>query len=236
MKEIVEKLDAKTLKLAITALGLPCTDKRRLTALRAAFSRTVPSLEVFDALGIRLPESTLTQTSARLATSTSIQNAKPIFVALDFETANRSRDSACAVSVVRVEDGHIVNTYTKLIRPPVLDFEFTYIHGISARDVKNAPTYKEIHQEILEQMSGAEFIAAHNASFDLSVMNAVCRRWNLTPPSLPWQCTVKISRSKWNIYPTKLPDVCNHLAIPLKHHDATSDATACARIVLAAKS
>ena len=37
------------------------------------------------------------------------------------------------------------------------------------------------------------------------------------------------------IRPTKLPDVCRRLGIPLLHHDAASDATACARIVLAAE-
>ncbi|MFA5187667.1 MAG: exonuclease, partial [Patescibacteria group bacterium] len=34
--------------------------------------------------------------------------------------------------------------------------------------------------------------------------------------------------------PTKLPDVCRRLKIPLNHHDAASDAEACARIVMAA--
>ena len=36
------------------------------------------------------------------------------------------------------------------------------------------------------------------------------------------------------VYPTKLPDVCRRLGIALRHHDALSDAEACARIVLAA--
>jgi DNA polymerase-3 subunit epsilon len=52
------------------------------------------------------------------------------FIAIDFETANRYRNSACAISVVRVEDGKIVDTFSQLIRPPVPHFEFTYIHGI----------------------------------------------------------------------------------------------------------
>lgn len=232
MKDLIEKLNAKTLREVVATLGLPCADKRQLVTLREAVAAAGPSLGVLEALGLGVSGTKVAQVAPRLRDSTA--SARPVFVALDFETANRSRDSACAISVVRVEDGRIVKTYSKLIQPPVLDFEFTYIHGISARDVRNAPTYREIHGEILEQMCGAQFIAAHNASFDLSVMNAVCRRWNLTPPKLPWQCTVKMARNTWSIFPTKLPDVCNHLGIALKHHDATSDATACARIVLAA--
>ena len=156
------------------------------------------------------------------------------FVAIDFETANRFRNSACAISVVRVEDGKIIDTFSQLIKPPVLHFEFTYIHGISEGDVVDAPTYDEVHDEVMKRIDGAGFIAAHNASFDKSVMNALCRHWGLLGPSSPWACTVKLARKTWNLHPAKLPNVCDHLGIPLKHHDATSDATACAKIVLAA--
>jgi DNA polymerase-3 subunit epsilon len=38
----------------------------------------------------------------------------------------------------------------------------------------------------------------------------------------------------WQLRPTKLPDVCRYLAIPLNHHRADSDSRACAEIVLAA--
>ena len=48
-------------------------------------------------------------------------------------------------------------------------------------------------------------------------------------------CTVKAARSIWGFYPTTLADVCRQLRIPLRHHDAESDAQACARILLAAR-
>ena len=40
------------------------------------------------------------------------------FVAIDFETADYQRDSACAVALVRVESGKIVAREHRLIRPP----------------------------------------------------------------------------------------------------------------------
>ena len=46
---------------------------------------------------------------------------------------------------------------------------------------------------------------------------------------------MKIARSTWGIYPTKLPNVCNYLDIKLNHHDALSDAEACAKIFIAAE-
>jgi DNA polymerase-3 subunit epsilon len=45
---------------------------------------------------------------------------------------------------------------------------------------------------------------------------------------------VRLARRVWGIYPTRLSDVCRRLGIPLRHHDAASDAEACARIVIAA--
>jgi DNA polymerase-3 subunit epsilon len=40
------------------------------------------------------------------------------FLALDFETANYYRDSACALGLVRVENNEIVDRASFLIRPP----------------------------------------------------------------------------------------------------------------------
>ena len=54
-------------------------------------------------------------------------------------------------------------------------------------------------------------------------------------PSLPFRCTVQLSRQTWSIFPTKLSDVCRELGIALNHHEALSDATACAQIMLAAQ-
>ena len=50
-----------------------------------------------------------------------------VFVAIDFETADRYRDSACALAMVRVESGKIVHTEYRLIKPPRKYFEFTYM-------------------------------------------------------------------------------------------------------------
>ena len=74
-----------------------------------------------------------------------------------------------------------------------------------------------------------------NAPFDRSVLHACCARYRLRLPRTPFTCTVQLARAQWGIRPTKLPDVCRRLQIPLRHHDAGADALACARIVLAAQ-
>ena len=156
------------------------------------------------------------------------------FVALDFETAHPRRDSACAVALVKVAGGRIVSRETRLVRPPRRPFHYTSIHGITWSRVEEEPSFADLWPDLEPLLKGAAFLAAHNAPFDRSVLAACCRRARILPPELPFLCTVQVARRTWNIHPTRLPDVCRRLDIPLRHHEAGSDAEACARIVLAA--
>lgn len=156
----------------------------------------------------------------------------PSFTAIDFETADAYRDSACAIALVRVEQGRVVAREARLLRPPRQRFAFTHIHGITWAQVAGAPTFAQAWPLLAPLVQGVDFLAAHNASFDRSVLAACCAAAGLPPPPVPFRCTVKLARDTWNIRPTKLPNVCARLGIPLRHHDALSDAEACASIVL----
>lgn len=156
------------------------------------------------------------------------------FVAIDFETADYGADSACAVGLARVSGGRIVDTATYLIRPPRERFEFTYIHGITWPMVVDAPPFAEVWPQARPMLAGAARLVAHNAPFDRAVLTACCAAARLAAPRIPFACTVRLARQAWDIRPTKLPDVCRHLCIPLIHHDAASDARACAEIAIAA--
>lgn len=158
------------------------------------------------------------------------------FVAIDFETADRGRDSACAIGLVRVEENKIAQRFYALIRPPRSQFEFSYIHGIHWHDVMDKPNFGEVWPLIEEKLVGADFLVAHNASFDRGVLNACCEAHQITPPNQPFVCTVKLARKTWQLFPTKLNNVCEFLDIELDHHHALSDAEACARIAIAAYS
>ncbi len=65
-------------------------------------------------------------------------------LAIDFETANYERDSACAVGLALVQNGRIIKTDSFLIRPPNSWFVFTYIHGLTWDDVCDSETYDEL--------------------------------------------------------------------------------------------
>jgi DNA polymerase III subunit epsilon len=169
-------------------------------------------------------------------TPSTISSAPLNFVAIDFETAAYRRDSACSVGLVKVVDGAIVDRAVHLIRPPERQFVFTYIHGLTWKDVEAADDFGCLWPKLGSFLDGADFFAAHNASFDKGVLRACCAAYGLDAPSMPFRCTVQIARRVWNIRPTKLSDVCAKLNIALNHHEALSDATACAKIVLAAAS
>jgi DNA polymerase-3 subunit epsilon len=154
------------------------------------------------------------------------------FVAIDFETADYGPDSACAVGLVTVEEGVIVGRKSFLIMPPREHFYFSYLHGITWDDVKEEPDFGELWPRFEKVIRGADFLVAHNASFDKGVLHACCTRYGLTPPAIPFQCTMRLARRLWSLYPTNLPAVCRHFDIPLNHHDAASDTEACARIMI----
>jgi DNA polymerase-3 subunit epsilon len=155
-------------------------------------------------------------------------------VAIDFETADHGPDSACAVGLVRVEGLNVVHREAVLIRPPRPRVPFSWVHGITWEMVAGEPTFGEIWPRLLPLLDGAAFLAAHNAPFDRRVLAACCAAADLPVPGLPFVCTVQLARRRLGIQPANLPAVCRRLGIGLIHHDAGSDAEACARIVIAA--
>ena len=156
------------------------------------------------------------------------------FVSIDFETANSEPNSACALAMILVEGGKIRRKEVHLIQPPSRTFTFTGIHGITWKDVSEERSFGEVWLGVREMLKGARYLVAHNASFDRRVLAACCEKARLPLPPLPFVCTVQVARAVWNIRPTKLPNVCARLGIGLKHHDAGSDAEACAHILVAA--
>ena len=154
------------------------------------------------------------------------------FLAIDFETANRYPNSACSVGLVNVSDGRILAKKSFLIKPPYEYFEFSHIHGISWHDVKKKPTFKEVWSKMEGYFNGIDFVVAHNASFDKRVLESCCSTYGLASPDVEFRCTVRLSRSVLKIRPANLSNVCRELFIPLNHHEAGSDAEACAHIML----
>lgn len=160
------------------------------------------------------------------------------FVAIDFETANEKRASACAVALVFFEDGRITKEYEWLIHPPHhLDYfnQFnTQIHGISSNDVVDKPRFNEIWPEIQDLLNN-ETVAAHNASFDISVLRQLLDVYRLSYPDIEFICTYNVARKTWDKQVSySLKNIGNHLGYIFNHHDASDDARICGKILVEA--
>jgi DNA polymerase III subunit epsilon len=154
------------------------------------------------------------------------------FAAIDFETANPNWTSICSVGIVTVENGIIVDEFHALIKPPDNFYNWynTKIHGISAEMTENEPYFNEVYPEIRKRLSGKK-IVAHNESFDRNALKRTMALYGLDYAELNisdrWECTVKIFRKK-GFRQAGLRNCCDILGIELNHHDALSDARACA--------
>ncbi|WP_165967138.1 3'-5' exonuclease [Jeotgalibacillus sp. S-D1] len=155
------------------------------------------------------------------------------FAAIDFETANSSRNSVCSVGVVKVDDGVITEEFYSLINPlQNFDSRNIAVHGIYPQDVENAPTFSEYWPELESQLSG-NIIIAHNASFDMSVLRASLDRMGEPYPQLTYSCTYMIAKKVYPGLPSyRLSKLSALLNIPLNHHHALDDARAAAKIMM----
>jgi DNA polymerase III subunit epsilon len=157
-------------------------------------------------------------------------------VALDFETANASRASPCAVGLVWLRGDQVSHRAYRLVRPPDNRFDpgNIRVHGIHSGDVERQPEFPVIWAELAPLLEG-KVLVAHNASFDTSVLTATLQAYGLRVPELRTACTLAAARRAWPGLPRHgLPDVAAHLGIGLQHHHALDDAEASAAIALSA--
>ena len=159
------------------------------------------------------------------------------FVTIDFETAKYSRESACAVGLVRFVDGKAADSFYSLIRPPSLYIrpDFTEIHGLTVEDIKDAPTFAALWDSSIKPFIGDFPLAAHNAAFDMGVLLGVLEWYDLYIPKLPYFCTCALSRRTWpDLKSHSLGRLAENFGIVYNAHNALDDARTCGKLVLMA--
>jgi len=147
------------------------------------------------------------------------------FTAIDFETATSYRNSICQVGLVRVENFLVTQQLSLLVQPPNNYYwnRFTDIHGIAATNTVTAPTFDVVWQQIAHFIAGNNVVAHNGFAFDFPVLAKTLELYKLPKPDFTEHCTYKI-------YKTNLADLCKEHKIKLNHHDALSDAKACAEL------
>ena len=156
-------------------------------------------------------------------------------IAIDFETANEQRGSACSVGLAWIEDGRVVRVEERLIRPKDMRFSSfnIAIHGIRPEDVEDASEFPEVMDVFADDFRGATMIA-HNAAFDFSVWRSCLDLYRRGYPELSYLCSVKMAQKVWpHLGSHKLNILAGHLGLTFKHHNAAEDAAVCAEAAIA---
>ncbi|MGJ8649226.1 MAG: 3'-5' exonuclease [Opitutaceae bacterium] len=148
------------------------------------------------------------------------------FTAIDFETAQPARCSICQVGLVRVECGEVVEQVSLLVQPPDNTYSYwnTNVHGLTEADTRHAPFFDAVWPQLRGFIEGRTLVA-HNGAFDFSCLRKTLDFYGMAEPSYVPQCTYKIYKKKLNV-------LCEERGISLNHHDALSDARACAELYL----
>jgi len=159
------------------------------------------------------------------------------FITIDFETAKYSQESACSVGLVKFIDGKPADTFYSLIRPPRLYIrpDFTKIHGLTVDDVRDAPKFNSLWDSGILPFIGDLPLAAHNAVFDMGVLEAVLVWYKLKVPPIKYFCTYHLSRRAWpNLKSHALTFLAGNFGIVYNAHNALDDALTCGKLVLMA--
>ena len=158
------------------------------------------------------------------------------FIAIDFETANELPLSICAAGITIVEKGKVIKSMHWYVRPKEMRFTNTHINNITADMVKDCCQFNEFWESTLRDMITDKTVVAYNASFDIGCMENALQAYGLTPTRYAVVDALHTARSTWpSLNNHKLKTVANHLCLNLNHHNAASDAEACANILLIAQ-
>lgn len=160
------------------------------------------------------------------------------FIAIDYETANSNYLSACALGIAFVERGVVLETVQTYIKPPeefsLFDPFNVTIHKIQPSQIENAPTF-DVVWDIIEkfhQKNNVPF-ACHYSGFDIRVTEALLNYYRIKFQEIQFYDTFTIAKKIWPEFSNhKLNYLAHKFNIRLDHHNASSDAEACALIAL----
>lgn len=154
------------------------------------------------------------------------------YIVFDTETPNWRNDSICSIAIAVVEDGKIIQERYDLVDPEThFDVFNVQLHGISPEMVRFEKNFPVLWQE-LEPIMDSGILVAHNAVFDLGVLAKLFRRYGIRRRPDPYLCTARLGKICMPQAPNrKLNTLCSLLNIPLDHHNAASDARACAALL-----
>lgn len=159
-----------------------------------------------------------------------------------FDTETTGLDSSARiveVACVTFEKGEVVREWTQLVRPEDVDWanpnvkKAMEVNRIELQVLRDAPTFAQVLGDLLVELSHPIWVA-HNASFDVRMMNQELQRLGrpaLTPQFLI--CTKNLASQLNNTTAgNRLTDVaCRYNVLQEGAHRAAADAITCGRVL-----
>ena len=156
------------------------------------------------------------------------------YVAFDVETPNYANNRMSAIGIVVIEEGKITDRYFSLVQPEARFDDFNVaLTGITPQMVRSAPTFAQLWPQIRPLMESGVLVA-HNAPFDMAVLGKCLRDYGIFwREQAEYLCTCRLAKQALpNLYNHKLDTLCRYYRLELDHHQADSDALACAQLLL----
>ena len=158
------------------------------------------------------------------------------FVSIDLEMANSEASSICAIGMVFVSGGEVVDSFYSLVKPMPNMYCFfnSRVSGITYRDTRLAPRFPDVWKQIAPKIDHLPFVAYNKAS-DEKCLKAAFKRYNMRYPNYVFYCTYQaaLKQLSGKVDNFKLSTVANYCGYQLQHqHNALADAEACAAIAL----
>jgi len=149
-----------------------------------------------------------------------------MYTIIDVETTGHS-NRITEISIFKYDGKQIIDEFTSLVNPEILIPDYiTALTGIDNLMVANAPSFKEIAEDILAITQDTVFVA-HNVNFDYNVIRNEFKVLDIDF-NRKKLCTIRLSRKLIPGYKSySLGKLCNDLGINIKdRHRAKGDAEA----------
>jgi DNA polymerase III epsilon subunit family exonuclease len=158
------------------------------------------------------------------------------YTVLDVETTGfKTKDRVIEIAATRLTlDGTIVSEFETLVNPGRSATDTTHIHGISDRNLVDAPQFAEIAGDLYEFCANS-VVVGHNVSFDQRFIAQEMARLEESPPPWPLLCTMRLSPLRGGPSRSTLED-CHHYfggAVVEGAHRANVDVAMTSEVFLA---
>jgi DNA polymerase-3 subunit epsilon len=153
---------------------------------------------------------------------------------VDIETTGLhvTKDGITEIAVQIITEQGVVRTWHSLIKPKrSIPDSISALTGITNEMVRDAPSFEEIAEELVDVLQGSVFVA-HNARFDFGFIKNAFKQCGVTFQASVL-CTIKLLRQLYpNLKDYNLAFITQFFNVPLQsHHRAQSDVAALYEVI-----